>query len=132
MTLARPGTLAIEVPDPRFYVVRISGEVDRLLVARLLRLIETRLWVAAGGHVATAHVLLDLSDVHEVRGGALGGLRHAAHVARIRGATLHLTGCGALVTHLDLRERQALRAFTILPSVEAALTELGGAAVQPS
>jgi ABC-type transporter Mla MlaB component len=121
MTFVYAASLAIEAPTPRTYVIRVSGDLDRLLATRLLRLVDARLQLVAQGQCATAHIVVDLIDVHDLCATAVPALHHAHHAAGGRGVSLELVGAKALAERLGAQERQALSMYRSYPSVEAAL-----------
>lgn len=126
MTLAQRGSLAVDVAEPAFYVVRASGTLDRSTATRVVRLVDARASLAKLAFTSTRHVLLDLTNVAAVEPGALDLLRHARHSAVGAGMTLHLTGCDAVIAGLGLRERQTLAALPRFPTVAVAMEVLGG------
>jgi hypothetical protein len=121
MTLAHPAPMAIDVPEPGVYTIRLRGHLDRLTGARLLRLVDARLQLARLGHAATRHVLIDLTDVDSIGPGALAALTHADHAAGRCGVTFDLVGTAALAGRLGTADRQALSRFRSFPTVAAAL-----------
>ncbi|MFC5951462.1 STAS domain-containing protein [Pseudonocardia lutea] len=124
MTLAHPAPMAIDVPEPGVYTIRLRGHLDRLTGARLLRLIDARLQLARHGHATTRHVLIDLAEVDAIGPGALAALSHAQHAADRCGATLDLVGSALLAGRLGTADRQALAPFRAFPTVAAALAGL--------
>jgi ABC-type transporter Mla MlaB component len=127
MTLAQRGSLAVDAANPAFYVVRVSGTLDRATATRVVRLVDARARMVALGFTTTRHILLDLANVAAVGPGALDLLRHARHSAADAAMTLHLTSCDAAVAVLALRERQALSALPRFPTIAVAMEVLGAA-----
>jgi hypothetical protein len=124
MTLAHPAPMAIDVPGPGAYTIRLRGHVDRLTGARLLRLVDARLQLARHGHTPTRHILVDVTDVDSIGPGALAALTHAQHATGRCGVTFDLVGAGALAARLGTADRQALARFRSFPTVAAALVGL--------
>jgi ABC-type transporter Mla MlaB component len=127
MTLAQHGTLAVDAAEPPFYVVRVSGTVDRSTATRVVRLVDARSQMVALGFTGTRHVVIDLANVAQVQPGALDLLRRARDSAAGAGMTLHLTGCDVVVAALGLRERQALTSLPRFPTVPVAMEALAEA-----
>jgi anti-anti-sigma regulatory factor len=121
MTIAHAASLAIEVPTPATYVIRVSGDLDRLSATRLLRLVDARLQLVALGQCPTAHIVVDLTNVHDFHANALPALHHAHHAAGGRNVSLELVAAKALAQRLEAQKRQALSMYRSFPSVEAAL-----------
>jgi hypothetical protein len=121
MTFVYAASLSIEVPTPATYVIRVSGDLDRLSATRLLRLVDARLQLVAQGQCPTAHIIIDLTDVHDFYATAMPALHHAHHAAGGRGVSLELLGAKALAERLGAQERQALSMYRSFLSVEAAL-----------
>lgn len=127
MTLAQRGTLAVDAAEPSFYVVRVSGTVDRSTATRVVRLVDARSRMVTLGFTCTRHVVIDLGNVAQVRPGALDLLRQARDSAAGAGMTLHLTGCDVVAAALGLRERQALTSLPRFPTVPVAMEALAEA-----
>ena len=127
MTLAQRGTLAVDAAEPSFYVVRVSGTVDRSTATRVVRLVDARARLVTLGFTRTRHVVIDLANVAEVRPGALDLLRQARDSAADAGMTLHLTGSDVVAAALGLRERQALTSLPRFPTVPVAMEALAEA-----
>ncbi|SDF27381.1 hypothetical protein [Pseudonocardia oroxyli] len=126
MTLAESAPMGIAVPAAGFYTITLRGSLDRVVGARLLRLVDARLQMAAYGHAVTRHVLLDVGGLDAVDPGGEAALRHAAHACDRRGITLDLVGAAAVGPHLGIGARQALaryRSFPDVPTAVAALTD---------
>jgi hypothetical protein len=124
MTLAHSAPMAIDVPGPGAYTIRLRGHLDRLTGARLLRLVDARLQLARHRHAATRHILVDVTDVDSIGPGAVAALSHAHHAAGRCAVTFDLVGAGALAGRLGTADRQALARFRSFPTVAAALVGL--------
>jgi ABC-type transporter Mla MlaB component len=124
MTLAESAPMGIAVPAAGFYTITLRGTLDRVVGARLLRLVDARLQMAAYGHTSTRHVLLEISALDGVDAGGEAALRHAAHACERRGLTFDLVGAAAVGPHLGIGARQALSRYRGFPDVAAAVAEL--------
>lgn len=124
MTLADSAPMGIAVPAAGFYTITVRGALDRMVGARLLRLIDARLQMASYGHTITRHVLLEVTGLHAVDPGGDAALRHAAHACDRRGITFDLVGAAAVGPHLTIGARQALARYRSFPDVAAAVAAL--------
>ncbi|MCF7549922.1 hypothetical protein [Pseudonocardia sp. WMMC193] len=124
MTLAESAPMGIAVPAAGFYTITLRGSLDRMVGARLLRLVDARLQMATYGHAVTRHVLLDVSGLEAVAPGGEAALRHAAHACDRRGITFDLVGAAAVGPHLGIGARQALARYRSFPDVPAAVAAL--------
>jgi hypothetical protein len=124
MTLTESAPMAIEVPAPGVYLITVRGTLDRLVGARLRRLVDARLQLAALGHTVTRHVLVDVSAVDGLGPGGEAALRDAAHAVARRDITFGLVGAAALTGRLGVAARHALSRYRSFPDLAAALTEL--------
>lgn len=119
--------VTIEVPIPVARLIRVAGRLDRSAARCVLRLVDAQLAVAAGGHRAVAHLVIDVEAVSCFEPGGLEVLRDAVPHADRHGVTLWVSGCGGRVHLLPLRSRQALGLFRTFPTAELALDALAGA-----
>ncbi|GAA4552893.1 hypothetical protein [Pseudonocardia xishanensis] len=124
MTIAESAPMGIGVPRPGVYTISVRGTLDRLVGARLLRLIDARLQMASHHHSPTRHVLVDVSQLDGLAPGGEAALRHAAHATSRRGITFDLIGAAALAGRLGVAERQVLSRYRSFPDVSTALAEL--------
>lgn len=114
----------IEAPTPVARLIRVAGRLDRPAAAGVLRLVDAQLALAAGGHRAVAHVVIDIEAVSGFEPGGLEGLRDAVPRADRQGITLWVSGCGGRVHLLPLWSRRALGLFRTFPNAEVALDAL--------
>jgi len=131
MTLTESAPMGIDVPRPGVYTITVRGTLDRLVGARLLRLVDARLQMASHHHAPTRHVLLDVSGLDGIGPGGEAALRHAAHATTRRGITFDLVGAAALAGRLGMVERQVLSRHRSFPDVPTALAELAGGVSAP-
>lgn len=120
----------IEAPTPVARLIRVAGRLDRAAAAGVLRLVDAQLALAAGGHRAVAHLVIDIESVAGFEPGGLEALRDAVPRADRQGITLWVSGCGGRVHLLPLWSRRALGMFRTFPTAEVALDALAAGAVQ--
>ncbi|MCE3553178.1 hypothetical protein LWC33_17155 [Pseudonocardia sp. RS11V-5] len=88
---AHAGALAIGTPRPDTYVIGVTGTLDRILGARLRRLVDARLLFVTTAGGPTRHILVDLAGVEEVTSGA-EALEQARRAAEEHGVHLQIIG----------------------------------------
>ncbi len=109
--------------DPRVHVIEVEGRLDRATAARLLRLIDARLRLVAGGQVRTRRVVLDLRHATELDVGAATVLDRAHQTCRQHGVAFALAGLSPVT--IPLPARQAISRLPTFPQLEAALAAAG-------
>ncbi|GAY07556.1 STAS domain-containing protein [Pseudonocardia sp. N23] len=124
MTPASPGFLAIGSPAPQVHLVRVTGGLDAATANRLLRLVDARCRLVAGGDSATRHVLVDLSGVTALAPGTVTMLDRAREVAESHGLSIDLVGTSKHTVTLSGRDRHLLLRFRTFPAVDVALDDL--------
>ncbi|MCW2719586.1 STAS domain-containing protein [Pseudonocardia sp.] len=116
--------LYVEKPATALRVITAAGRLDVAGAVRVVRLAEAQLDLAAAGHGALTHLVVDLSGVTSFEAGAVETLRHLRHGCATAGAQVHLAGCAGRLLLLPLRVRQVLTEFSTYPTLEVALAAL--------
>jgi hypothetical protein len=127
--------LAVENPAPGIVAVRVAGQMNRLTVPRLLRLLDSlihRNAVAARPPTpglstcdGCAHLIVDLVGVAHFGAGGLDALRHPRLAAEQAGVKLHDTGLSARAGLLPLWVAEQIMEFDALPTLEDAVATFG-------
>jgi len=116
--------LYVESPHPGLNVIRVAGRLDIAGAARIVRLVESQLSLAAAGQLALHHVVLDMTEVTSFAPGSLEALHHAHHSCGRAQIGIHLAGCAGRLLLLPLRVRQALTEFHCFPTLNTAVESL--------
>ena len=124
MTRTHQPPLTVATPDPATVVLHVGGSLDRVIAARLLRVIDARLVLVRTGESRTRRVLLDLTGVSEVSDGALAVLRHPRHTCPRHGVAFALVGVGHLAPSLSPRDRGEVARLSCFPNLDVALAAL--------
>ncbi len=111
-------------PAAGLCVVTVAGVLDAAGVARLTRVIEGQLALAASGDRATSHVVVDLSGIGAFVPGALDGLGPVRARCERAAVGLYLAGCQGRVMLLPLGAQRAWAEFDSFPTIEAAVAVL--------
>jgi anti-anti-sigma regulatory factor len=125
--------LAVENPAEGIVAVRVAGQMNRLTVPRLLRLLDSLIHRITGRLSAPelptcdgrAHLIVDLAGVGHFGSGGLDALRHPRHSAEQAGVRLHVTGLGARAGLLPLWVAEQIMEFDALPTLEDAVAAFG-------
>jgi anti-anti-sigma regulatory factor len=127
--------LAVENPAEGIVAVRVAGQMNRVTVPRLLRLLDSlihrnsetarSLMPELPTSDGRAHVIVDLAGVGHFGTGGLDALRHSRHAAEQAGVKLHLTGLSARTGLLPLWVATQIMEFDALPTLEDAVAAFG-------
>jgi hypothetical protein len=128
--------LAVENPAQGIVAVRVAGQMNRLTVPRLLRLLDSLIHRNIGAVTTPStpglptcdgrpHLIIDLAGVSHFGTGGLDALRHPRHAAEQAGVRLHVTGLSARAGLLPLWVAEQLLQFNALPTLEDAVATFG-------
>lgn len=124
MAISEYVQLYVESARPGVRVVRVAGRLDVAGAARIVRLVESQISLAAADKLAVRQVVLDLADVTDFAPGSLESLHCVHHGCRQANVELHLAGCADRLLLLPLRVRQALTEFHCFPTLNVAVEAL--------
>lgn len=120
----RPTNLAIETPSPGVRLIRVAGVLNREGSAHLLRLVDSQLALARSGRRALLAVIIDMASVEALERGVPQTLGHVRFACDRLGVEVVLAGCLGPPISTSLAARGLLRAFRVVPTVDAALDAL--------
>lgn len=118
-----PGSarLTIDTPVPGVRLLGVSGVLDSGAGARLLRLIDSQLLLARGGHKRVAAVVVDASRLKALERGGPQALEHARYACTRRNIEFAIAGHLVELTAATVSVRAQLGHLRTYPTVEAAL-----------
>lgn len=118
-----PGSarLTIETPAPGVRLLGVSGVLDSGAGARLLRLIDSQLLLARGGHKRVVGVIVDVSQLEALERGGPQAIEHARYACTRRNIKFAIAGHPSGLTAANISASARLGQVHSFPTVEAAL-----------
>lgn len=116
-----PARLTIETPAPGVRLLGVSGVLDSGSGARLLRLIDSQLLLAQGGHKRVVGVIVDVSQLEALERGGPQAIEHARYACTRRNIEFAIAGHPFRLTAANVSASAQLGQVRSFPTVEAAL-----------
>ncbi|SFN90693.1 hypothetical protein SAMN05216207_102427 [Pseudonocardia ammonioxydans] len=116
-----PARLTIETPAPGVRLLGVNGVLDSGAGARLLRLIDSQLLLARGGHKRVVGVIVDVSQLEALERGGSQAIEHARYACTRRNIEFAIAGHPSGLTAASVSARTRLGQVRSFPTVDAAL-----------